>query len=116
VRHLFTSAMSAQEETDSILNTPRTNVFEGVSAAEDAHQVLVSTNNDLVSAKQVTAEVRARQWIGQMSDISLQHLAQARGIDSAERPTVDRAIEPETERAVNFVQYGAGYKLERGRV
>jgi hypothetical protein len=138
VRHLLRLDMSvqdgaerkqAQEETDSVkkslpacaeashlVNKPRTSVFERVSAAEDANQVIVSTNKDLLSVKQVTAAVGARQWIGQMNDISLQHLSQARGIDSANRATIDKAMEPETERAVNFVQYGEGYKLDRGGV
>jgi hypothetical protein len=137
-RHLFTPDMSVQdvaerkqvqEETDNIeqslhacteasheVNKPRINILEGVSAAEDAHQVLISTNNDLFSARQVTAAVRARQWIGQMNDVSLQHLSQARGIDSAEDASIDNAIEPETKPAVNFVRYGAGYKLERSGV
>lgn len=118
-----------QVETDSIkqplcacaeasheVNRPRTNVLEEVSAAEDADQVLISTNNDLFSAKQITAAVGARQWIGQMNEASIQHLSQSRRIDSADHVTIDKAIEPETERAVNFVKYGAGYKLERDGV
>jgi hypothetical protein len=53
----------------------RTNVFEDVSAAEDADQIIVSTFGDLISAKRVTAGVGATQWLGQMSDAALQDLA-----------------------------------------
>jgi hypothetical protein len=135
--HLFTSIMSAQnvaerkqvqEETGSIkqtfaacaeasqVNKPRTNVFEGVSAADYADQVFISTNKDLFLVKETTAGIGARQWGGQMSDASIQHLSQSRGVDSADRATIDKAMEPETERAGNFVQYGAGYKLERSGI
>jgi len=103
-------------EASHAVNNPRTNVFEEVSATEDAHQVVVSTNEDLVSAKQLTASGRARQWLGQMHDDSLQLLTQAQGIDLADRATTDNAVEAETERAANFDQYGAGYRLEDGGV
>ena len=39
----------------------RTNVFEDVSAAQDAHQVIAATFGDLISAKRVTAGVGATQ-------------------------------------------------------
>jgi hypothetical protein len=40
-----------------------TNVFEDVSAAQDAHQVIVSPRN-LISATRVTAGIEGRQWLG----------------------------------------------------
>jgi TolA-binding protein len=67
----------ASEHADKV----RTNAFEDVSAAQDAHQVIVSTLGDLISAKRVTAGVGATQWLGQMSDATLQQLARGRGID-----------------------------------
>ena len=42
----------------------RTIVFEDVSAAQGAHQVIVATFRDLISAKRVTAGVGATQWLG----------------------------------------------------
>jgi hypothetical protein len=138
LRHLFTSDMSVQnvseqnqvqEETGSIkqsscacaeasheVNKPRTNVFEGLSAADYADQVFISTNGDLVSVKQSTAGVGARQWGGQICEASVQHLSQSRGVGSADRATIDKAMEPETEQAGNFGQYGAGYKLDRSGI
>jgi hypothetical protein len=109
-------SLRAFTEASHEVNNPRTNVFEEVSAIEDAHQVVVSTNEDLISAKQLTASGRARQWLGQMHDDSLQLLTQAQGIDLADRATTDNAREPETERAANFDQYGAGHRLEGGGV
>jgi hypothetical protein len=58
----------------------QTNVFEDVSAAQGALQVIVATSGDLVSAKRVTAEVRAKQCLGQMSDIALQQLSRGREV------------------------------------
>jgi Fungal N-terminal domain of STAND proteins len=66
----------ASEHADQV----KTNVFEDVSAAKDAHQVIVSTLGDLISAKRVTAGVGATQLLGQMSDASLQQLLKGRGI------------------------------------
>lgn len=64
----------------------RTNVFEDISVAEDGHQVLVSTVGDLITARRVTAGARTAQWIGQMSDTSLQQLSQHwNPTDSAEK-------------------------------
>jgi hypothetical protein len=67
----------ASEHVDKV----RTNVFEDVSAAQDAHQLIVSTFGDLISAKQVTAGAGATQWLGQISDATLQQLTRSRGID-----------------------------------
>ena len=67
----------ASEHVDKV----RTNVFEDVSAAQDAHQLIVSTFGDLISAKRVTADAGATQWLGQISDAALQQLTRSRGID-----------------------------------
>ena len=60
----------------------RVNVFEDVNMAEDGHQILVSTIGDLISAKRITAGARSIQWLGQMSDASLQQLSQKRYSDT----------------------------------
>ena len=54
--------------------TIQTNVFKDVSAAQDAHQVIVSPR-DLISATRVTAGIEGRQWLGQISDVTLQRLS-----------------------------------------
>lgn len=64
----------AAEQVGSI----RTNVFEDVSATHDAHQIAVATLGDLVFAKRVHVGDRSAQWLGQMSDISLQQLSRDR--------------------------------------
>jgi hypothetical protein len=90
----------------------RANVFEDVSAAEDAHQVIVSTLGGLISAKRVTARVGATQWLGQMSDATLQQLARGRGIDLSIGSTTARGVAEQERGSVTFEdQYGSGHKL-----
>ena len=54
----------------------RFNVYEDVSMADDGHQLIVSTMGDLISAKRVTIGSRSTQWLGQMSDATIQQLSQ----------------------------------------
>jgi hypothetical protein len=55
----------------------RVHVFEDVEMADDGQQVIVATMGDLISAKRITAGARSMQWLGQMSDASLQQLSKA---------------------------------------
>lgn len=50
-------------------------VFEDIGTTDDAHQVIVATLGDLISARRVTAGARSTQWLGQMSDESLRSLS-----------------------------------------
>jgi hypothetical protein len=68
----------------------QTNIFEDVSTAQDAHQVVISTLGDLVSARHITAGVRSTQWLGQMSDATLQQLSRDRG-----RASIEKVLEPQ---------------------
>ena len=84
----------------------RTNVFEDVSAAQDAHQVIAATFGDLISAKRVTAGVGATQWL------ALQQLSRDRGIDLSGRLAMGKATEQQSEMVAKFEdQYGARHKL-----
>ena len=109
-----------QEEKDSVkqclaicsqaseqVGQVRTNVFEDVSTAQDAHQVAVATLGDLISARRVTAGVGSTQWLGQMSDASLQQLSRDRG-----HVAMDKYMQPQNGMVEQFEdRYGAGYKL-----
>ncbi|KAK6540772.1 hypothetical protein TWF694_008162 [Orbilia ellipsospora] len=53
----------------------RINLFEDITSAEDAEQIIVVTTGDLLSAKSVATGTGSRQWLGQMSDESFQYLA-----------------------------------------
>ncbi|KAF2466033.1 uncharacterized protein BDR25DRAFT_377689 [Lindgomyces ingoldianus] len=80
----------------------RTNVFEGISAADDAHQVIISTFGGLISAKRVSAGVKATQWLGQISDAVLQQLAQSRGIDLSSRSRTVTSVEEQAGGNINL--------------
>jgi len=82
-------------------NEDRTNIFEDVSMAEDGHQVIVSTIGDLILAKRVSAGARSTQWMGQMSDDSVQQLAKTLG-----QSAIGNAAGTELED-----RFGSGFKL-----
>jgi hypothetical protein len=105
--------LSICAEASQHIKDPRTNVFGDVTAGEDSHQVIVATLGDLVSAKRVTAGNRGAQWLGQMSDASLQQLSKARMIEKPDSVATEQAIEPGAELVAKFEgNYGAGYKLD----
>ena len=84
------------------------NVFEDISTADNSHQVLISTIGDLISARRVTAGARSRQWLGQMSDDSLQQMSQSHGHVNAEGP-----VESQAEASDRFEgRHGAGFVLK----
>lgn len=69
--------------------------------------MIVATFGDLILARRVTAGVRSRQWVGQMSDDSLQQLSRDCG-----RVAVEKAVGPCNGLAEKFEdQYGSGYRL-----
>ena len=72
VQRCLSICVGAAEEVAS----ERVNVFEDVSMADDGHQLIVSTMGDLISAKRVTIGSRSTQWLGQMSDATVQQLSQ----------------------------------------
>jgi hypothetical protein len=102
IKQCLAICAQASEKADQV----RTNVFEEVSAAKDAHQLMISTVGDLILAKRVTAGLGADQWLGQASDATVQQLSRDR-VDVRGRAATDRGVEPQ-----KFAdQYGAGYKL-----
>jgi hypothetical protein len=102
IKQCLAICTQASEKADQV----RTNVFEDVSAAKDAHQLIISTIGDLILAKQVTAGLGSDQWLGQASDATVQQLSRDR-VDIRGRAATDKGVEPQ-----KFAdQYGAGYKL-----
>lgn len=63
-----------EQAADEVMKE-RTNVFEDVHMLDDAHQVIVATLGDLISSKRISTGARSSQWLGQMSDDSLQQLS-----------------------------------------
>jgi hypothetical protein len=107
IKQCLAVCAQASEQVDK----DRINVVEDVSSAQDAHQVVVATLGDLISAKRINAEARSAQWLGQMSDASLQQLSRDRG-----RVAMEKAMETQSGMVEEFEdRYGAGYKLSSAR-
>lgn len=84
----------------------RVNIFEDVSSSDDAHQMIVSTLGDLISAKRITTGARSTQWLGQMADDTLQKLSQ-----DADH-TVNEAAKPQSQPVNQYEgRYGTGHRL-----
>jgi len=112
--------MRMQEEIESIKQSlaicaeaaekssaDRINTYDTVSLAEDGHQLVVSTVGDLINARNVTAGARSAQWLGQMSDVSLQQLSRDRG-----RFTLQQATQKQEGTPAEFEdRYGNGHSL-----
>lgn len=108
VKECLTLCAKVSEHADQV----RTNVFEDVSAAQDARQVIVSTLGDLISAKRVTADTGAEQWLGQMSDATVQELAKSRGVSLGSDYRTAKGTQEKNEGIARFEdQYGFGHKL-----
>ena len=88
-----TELKQIQEEKDSLqqclaicteasakTNGVRMNVFEDITSVDDAQQLIVSTLGDLISAKRVTTGSRSSQWMGQMSDDTVQQVSRDRSL------------------------------------
>ncbi|RVD82370.1 uncharacterized protein DFL_006796 [Arthrobotrys flagrans] len=86
----------------------RVNVFEDIKTSDDGEQIVVATLGDLISAKRVTSGSRSIQWLGQMSDASLQHLADKRV--SVSPPQAQR--QQDEKKTLKFEgRHGTGHKL-----
>jgi hypothetical protein len=78
------SAHEATALTDG--STPRTNHFEDISAGPYSQQVVVATSGDIISASRVETGLGTMQWLGQMTDATLQQLS----IDKGNTETVQK--------------------------
>jgi hypothetical protein len=94
-------------------NHPRTNAFNDISAGPDSYQVIVTTLEDLISARRVTAETRATQCLGRMSDASLQQISRDRAFVA--RPTRGSATEG-GNRGEEAPEGTAGERSNRGDI
>jgi hypothetical protein len=90
----------------------RVSTYDGVSLGDDGYQLLVSTVGDLINARNVSAGKRSTQWLGQMSDLSLQQLSRDRDRIASKAPD-EQATGEKAEIAPFVDRYGQGRPLER---
>lgn len=84
----------------------KVHVFGDVSADDNSHQVIVSTVGDLLNVKTVRVDHYSTQWLGSMTDASLQKLSTDRATSYSPSP-VKNDDEP-----VFGGKYGFGRKLQ----
>lgn len=105
VEHCLKLCERASHQADDV----QTNVFEDVSVAHDSHQVVVATLGDLISARRVSAGARSKQWLGQMSDASLQQLSK-----DCTKASLENIVEPQSGTTEDFEdRYGTGKQLHK---
>ena len=72
-----TNALICDEAVEQA-SLPQTNVFEDISTGPNSFQAIVTTLEDLISARRVTAETGATQILGKASDASIQQISRDR--------------------------------------
>ncbi|UKZ72727.1 hypothetical protein TrVFT333_000361 [Trichoderma virens FT-333] len=83
----------------------RVHVFGDVSADDNSHQVIVSTVGDLLNVKSVRVDRFSTQWLGSMTDASLQRLSSDRAASYS--PSAPKEDDPAFRG-----KYGLGHKLQ----
>ena len=105
IEHCLRVCARASHQADEV----QTNVFEDVTVAQDSHQVVVATLGDLISARRVSAGARSKQWLGQMSDTSLQQISK-----DCNKVAMENIVEPESGMTDKFEgRYGTGKPLHK---
>ena len=99
-----TDASSPAEEA-------RTNIFEDVASGDNSHQLVVSTIDDLISAKRIVTGSRSVQWLGHMSDDTIQKLS-----NNHRQCAEENESEKQKQTQDDFRgRYGTGYNLHFGK-
>jgi hypothetical protein len=88
----------------------RSNIFDDVTASEDAQQIIASINGDLIKARKVKAEARADQWLGQLPEQVLTKLSEDR-VKVRTANKFDTKTEPEISKEIPYEErFGPGHK------
>jgi hypothetical protein len=90
--------------------SPSINIYENLELSDDCHTVIVSNIGQLISARYISAGARSTQWIGQMSDESIQTLAKTLPPRKVATPAETQA-EAGAPRPNFEGRYGVGTKL-----
>lgn len=81
----------------------RVHILEDISVADNSHQVVVATLGDLLNAKGISAGNGSVQWVGSMTESSLQQLSRDR-LSNSSTDTTGKSTQ-------KFSMYGTGRKL-----
>lgn len=95
-------------DASDLTGTVRTNVYEDVTSADNSHQLVVSTIGDLISARHIINGSNSIQWLGQMSDDTIQKLSG----DHKRIVPGNQTSTSQGQKGVFNDLYGAGYQLK----
>lgn len=109
-RDSITQCLEICTDASDLTATVRTNVYEDVTSADNAHQLVVSTIGDLISAKHIITGSNSVQWLGQMSDETIQKLSN----DNKRVVPENQTSTTQGQKNVFSDLYGAGYQLKGG--
>lgn len=75
------SGPSQEEQHNPLtaLGNERRNIFENIVAEENAFQLIASANGHTTTARSVTAKAYATQYMGNMSNTTIQQISADRG-------------------------------------
>lgn len=107
-RDSITQCLEICTDASELAATVRTNVYEDVTSADNAHQLVVSTIGDLISARHIMTGSNSVQWLGQMSDETIQKLSDDHKRNVPENKTSTR----QAQESVFNDLYGTGYQLK----
>jgi hypothetical protein len=101
-------ALAYMAKTAEDANSRIINVYEHLKLSDDCHTVIVSNIGQLISAKYISTGSRSTQWMGQMSDESIQSLTRT----LPERNfTRDSKTQPGAVHMEFEGRYGTGIRL-----
>jgi hypothetical protein len=107
-RDSITQCLEICTDASNLTETVRTNVYEDVTSADNAHQLVVSTIGDLISAKHIITGSNSVQWLGQMSDETIQKLSD----DNIRTFRENYSSKVEGQKDAFQGLYGTGYQLK----
>jgi uncharacterized protein YggL (DUF469 family) len=107
-RDSITQCLEICTDASELTATVRTNIYEDVTSADNSHQLVVSTIGDLISAKHIMTGSNSVQWLGQMSDETIQKLSS----DNKRIILENQTSTTQGQKSVFHDLYGAGHQLK----
>ncbi|OOF95207.1 hypothetical protein ASPCADRAFT_406026 [Aspergillus carbonarius ITEM 5010] len=106
-RDSIIQCLNVCSEASDLAHRARTNIFEDVTSSDESHQLVVSTIGDLISAKHIITGSKSAQWLGQMSDNTLQQLSR----DFRGHAGIGEELRTQAEKNEFNTRYGSGQLL-----
>jgi hypothetical protein len=70
--------LTSYEDVNQLVQRSRRHISEDITSGDKVSQVIIATLGDVLTARRVTTGLRLEQWLGQMSDETVQILSKER--------------------------------------